>query len=130
MQARLLEHNVRFGDPECQCLMMRLQSDLLEVLLAAADGRLGSMKLQWSPEKALTVSRWGTWLLDRPVHLESDRGLDRRREWRLQRRHSCDSTSACMILSDAVSATDAMRGRTCRWCWLPKDTLAATKRDL
>ena len=55
MQARLLEHNVRFGDPECQCLMMRLQSDLLEVLLAAADGRLGSAQLHWSPEKALTV---------------------------------------------------------------------------
>lgn len=54
-QARLLEHNVRFGDPECQCLMMRLQSDLLEVLLAAADGHLGATQLQWSPEKALTV---------------------------------------------------------------------------
>ena len=57
-QARLLEHNVRFGDPECQCLMMRLRSDLLEVLLAAAEGRLGaSTQLQWSPEKALTVRR-------------------------------------------------------------------------
>ncbi len=55
VQARLLEHNVRFGDPECQCLMMRLQSDLLEVLLAAAEGRLGAAQLQWSPEKALTV---------------------------------------------------------------------------
>ena len=57
MQARLLEHNVRFGDPECQCLMMRLQSDLLEALLAAADGRLGSAQLRWSPQKALTVRR-------------------------------------------------------------------------
>ena len=57
MQARLLEHNVRFGDPECQCLMMRLQSDLLEALLAAAGGRLGSAQLRWSPEKALTVRR-------------------------------------------------------------------------
>jgi len=35
--------------------MMRLQSDLLEVLLAAADGQLGTTQLQWSPEKALTV---------------------------------------------------------------------------
>ena len=54
-QARLLEHNVRFGDPECQCLMTRLQSDLLEVLLAAAEGHLGDAQLQWSPQKALTV---------------------------------------------------------------------------
>ena len=57
VQARLLEHNVRFGDPECQCLMMRLQSDLLEALLAVADGRLGSAQLRWSPQKALTVRR-------------------------------------------------------------------------
>ncbi|BDA43270.1 Phosphoribosylamine-glycine ligase [Coccomyxa sp. Obi] len=54
-RARLLEHNVRFGDPECQCLMMRLQSDLLEVLLAAADGQLSGTQLQWSPDTALTV---------------------------------------------------------------------------
>ena len=56
VQARLLEHNVRFGDPECQCLVMRLQSDLLEVLLAAADGQLSGTQLQWSPDTALTVS--------------------------------------------------------------------------
>lgn len=56
MQARLLEHNVRFGDPECQCLMMRLRSDLLEVLLAAADGKLAGTHLQWIPNTALTVS--------------------------------------------------------------------------
>lgn len=49
-RAKLLEHNVRFGDPECQGLMMRLQSDLLAVLLAACDGRLGDVRLKWSPE--------------------------------------------------------------------------------
>lgn len=54
-QARLLEHNVRFGDPECQSLMLRLRSDLLEVLLAAAEGKLAGTQLQWSPEAALTV---------------------------------------------------------------------------
>ena len=74
VQARLLEHNVRFGDPECQCLMVRLQSDLLGVLLAAADSRLGSTQLQWSPEKALTVCRLGTRLSVRPLHLRADRG--------------------------------------------------------
>jgi phosphoribosylamine--glycine ligase len=37
---KLIEYNARFGDPECQVLMMRLESDLLEVLLAAAHGRL------------------------------------------------------------------------------------------
>ena len=55
LQAKLLEHNVRFGDPECQGLMMRLESDLLEVLLAACDGKLADVELQWSPQTALTV---------------------------------------------------------------------------
>ena len=55
LQAKLLEHNVRFGDPECQCLMMRLKSDLLEMLLAATSEQLGQIKPQWSPEAALTV---------------------------------------------------------------------------
>ncbi|KAK9830322.1 hypothetical protein WJX72_011001 [[Myrmecia] bisecta] len=54
-RARLLEHNVRFGDPECQCLMTRLESDLLEVLLAACDGNLEQVKLSWSQQTALTV---------------------------------------------------------------------------
>lgn len=54
-KAKLLEHNVRFGDPECQNLMLRLESDLLEVLLAACDGTLAQVQLQWSQDAALTV---------------------------------------------------------------------------
>ena len=52
---KLIEYNVRFGDPECQVLMMRLKSDLLTALLAAADGVLGAFDLRWSEETALTV---------------------------------------------------------------------------
>ena len=55
LQAKLLEHNVRFGDPECQCLMMRLQSDLLGTLLDASSGCLAGTQLQWSDQPALTV---------------------------------------------------------------------------
>jgi phosphoribosylamine--glycine ligase len=54
-KAKLLEYNVRFGDPECQALMMRLKSDLLPALLAAADGVLSSFDLRWYDEVALTV---------------------------------------------------------------------------
>ncbi|KAK9806584.1 hypothetical protein WJX73_004879 [Symbiochloris irregularis] len=54
-QAKLLEHNVRFGDPECQCLMVRLQSDLLGALLLATSQRLDQVSLQWSSQAALTV---------------------------------------------------------------------------
>jgi phosphoribosylamine--glycine ligase len=52
---KLLEYNVRFGDPECQVLMMRLMTDLAQLLLGAADGMLGHMDLRWHPEPALTV---------------------------------------------------------------------------
>ncbi len=56
-KAKLLEHNVRFGDPECQTLMMRLEGDLVEILLAAAQGRLDEVQDQvtWSNEPAMCV---------------------------------------------------------------------------
>ncbi len=52
---KLIEYNVRFGDPECQVLMLRLMSDLLPALLAARDGMLKNFALRWYPEAALTV---------------------------------------------------------------------------
>jgi phosphoribosylamine--glycine ligase len=52
---KLIEYNVRFGDPEAQVLMMRLQSDLLPVLLAACEGTLHEANLSWRAETALTV---------------------------------------------------------------------------
>ncbi len=53
---KLIEYNCRFGDPECQVLMMRLKSDLLTALLATADGALGSFDLRWHDDVALTVA--------------------------------------------------------------------------
>ncbi len=52
---KLIEYNVRFGDPECQVLMLRLKSDLLELLVATAKGALGSQRPVFSDEVALTV---------------------------------------------------------------------------
>ena len=52
---KLIEYNVRFGDPECQVLMMRLKSDLLAALVATADGVLSSFDLRWHEDAALTV---------------------------------------------------------------------------
>ncbi|ODS00788.1 phosphoribosylamine--glycine ligase [Methyloceanibacter methanicus] len=52
---KLIEYNVRFGDPEAQPLMMRLKSDLLPVLLATAQGRLGGVTLDWDTDAALCV---------------------------------------------------------------------------
>jgi phosphoribosylamine--glycine ligase len=52
---KLIEYNVRFGDPECQVLMLRLMSDLVPALLACCDGMLKNFDLRWYPEAALTV---------------------------------------------------------------------------
>jgi phosphoribosylamine--glycine ligase len=51
----LIEYNCRFGDPECQALMLRLDSDLAELVLACAEGRLGEVTPRWSAEPAVSV---------------------------------------------------------------------------
>ena len=52
---RVLEFNVRFGDPETQPILMRLKSDLLEVMLAVCDGTLDQVTLEWDPRPAVCV---------------------------------------------------------------------------
>ena len=52
---KLIEYNTRFGDPECQVLMLRLKSDLVPALIASADGALKNFDLRWFPDPALTV---------------------------------------------------------------------------
>jgi phosphoribosylamine--glycine ligase len=52
---KLIEYNVRFGDPECEVLMPRLKSDIVPAFLAACDGVLDAFDLRWSDEAALTV---------------------------------------------------------------------------
>lgn len=53
--AKLIEFNVRLGDPEAQCLLPRLRSDLLPALLAACDGELASFDLRWRDEACVAV---------------------------------------------------------------------------
>jgi phosphoribosylamine--glycine ligase len=52
---KLIEYNVRFGDPEAQVLMLRLKSDLLPALIAVAEGRLAGLSLDWHDDAALCV---------------------------------------------------------------------------
>lgn len=54
-ETRVLEFNVRFGDPETQPIMLRLQSDLAELCLAAVDGKLDQVDAKWDPRPALGV---------------------------------------------------------------------------
>jgi phosphoribosylamine---glycine ligase len=52
---KLFEFNVRFGDPECQVLMLRMMSDIVPAFLACCDGELKNFDLRWFPDSALTV---------------------------------------------------------------------------
>ncbi len=53
---KVLEFNVRFGDPECQPLLMRLRTDLLDVLNSTVDGKLDELgHLDWDPRPAVCV---------------------------------------------------------------------------
>jgi phosphoribosylamine--glycine ligase len=52
---KLIEYNCRFGDPECEVLMLRLKDDLLTLLLATVSGQLGKLSVRWRNETALTV---------------------------------------------------------------------------
>jgi phosphoribosylamine--glycine ligase len=54
-QPRLVEYNVRFGDPECQVLMMRLGAQALDLMHAAAEGRLSEAQVNWAEDHAITV---------------------------------------------------------------------------
>ncbi len=54
-KVNVIEYNVRFGDPECQPLLMRLESDLVELLLASTQGNLAGKKLQFTSKSALGV---------------------------------------------------------------------------
>jgi len=73
---KLLEFNTRFGDPECQVLMMRLMSDPLPALVAAHDGVLRSFDLRWHAEQALCVVMAAKGYPDEPQKGSEIRGLN------------------------------------------------------
>ena len=79
---KVLEFNCRFGDPECQPLLMRLRGDLAELMDAAVDGRLAETRLEWDARAAVCVvlaagGYPGTYERGRPI-----RGLEALRDWR------------------------------------------------
>lgn len=73
---KVLEFNTRFGDPECQVLMMRLMGDLLPALVAAHDGVLKSFDLRWHAESALCVVMAARGYPDEPPRGTEIRGLE------------------------------------------------------
>lgn len=73
---KVIEFNVRFGDPETQPVMLRLQSDLVDLLEAAIDGQLGGVSAQWSPQCSLGVVMAAENYPDTPRTGDVIRGLD------------------------------------------------------
>src|SRR5580704_18274588 len=72
---KLLEYNVRFGDPECQVLMRRLMSDIMPALIATRDGILKEVDLRWYDEAALCVVMAARGYPDDPQRGSEIRGL-------------------------------------------------------
>jgi len=73
---KLLEYNVRFGDPECQVLMMRLQSDLVPALLACRDGNLDQVDLRWYDAASICVVMAANGYPENPQSGSEIRNLD------------------------------------------------------
>ncbi len=74
--AKLVEFNVRFGDPECQVLMLRMKSDILPALQAACDGELGDFDLRWNDQAAVAVVMAARGYPDAPERGSVINGLD------------------------------------------------------
>jgi phosphoribosylamine---glycine ligase len=75
--AKLIEFNVRFGDPECQALVLRMKSDLLPALQAAYDGELRNFDLRWDDVAAIVVVMAARGYPEAPERGSEIRGLDR-----------------------------------------------------
>lgn len=110
---RLIEYNTRFGDPECQVLMLRLKDDLLVLLNAAADGQLAHMSVRWTDEAALTVVMAATGYPGAPEKGSVIRGIDAARTEGAEVFHAGTAVNAGALVANGgrvlnVSAT----GRT------------------
>jgi phosphoribosylamine--glycine ligase len=73
---KLIEYNVRFGDPETQVLMPRLKDDIVTLMLACTDGTLDKMSVRWLPDSALTVVMCARGYPGEPLEGTEIRGLE------------------------------------------------------
>lgn len=102
--ARLVEYNVRFGDPETQVLMMRLGAQVLDALLACAQDRLDAMQIHWADDHALTIVAAAQGYPGSYAKGSKIRGLDRLQQ---DSRHMCFHAGT----KDVDGAVTAQGGR-------------------
>ena len=104
---KVLEFNVRFGDPECQPLLMRLQSDLVDVLEATVDGRLGELGTLGMGRSFIHLCRDGGARVIRAVTNRADRFQGSM--WRMRLKTSKSSTPGTRLDSDGQVVTSGGR---------------------
>ncbi|MBN9233320.1 MULTISPECIES: phosphoribosylamine--glycine ligase [Phyllobacteriaceae] len=125
---KLIEYNTRFGDPECQVLMMRLKDDLLVLLNAAADGQLSHMSVRWRDEAALTVVMAAQGYPGAPEKGSVIRGIDGERGDGTQIFHAGTAINAGALVANGgrvlnVTATGATVGEAQRQAYAAVDRI-------
>ncbi len=80
-EPRVLEFNARFGDPECQALLVRLESDLVETMMAVAERKLAGHRLRWDPRPSVCVVLAAEGYPGETSKGDEIRGLEALRQW-------------------------------------------------
>jgi phosphoribosylamine--glycine ligase len=111
---RLVEYNVRFGDPECQVLMMRLGAQALDLMLAAAEGRLDRARVNWAEDHALCVVLAAPGYPGPVARGSAIRGLDALPEdsWRMLFHAGTAAEGGRIVAAGGRVLTATARGRT------------------
>jgi phosphoribosylamine---glycine ligase len=117
---KVLEFNVRFGDPETQPVMMRLRSDLVDLVEAALDGRLDQVEAEWDPRPALGVVMAAAGYPEKPRTGDAIAGLERRAAPDTKVFHAATRSDGDRVLTAG--------GRVLTVCALGLDVADAQKR--
>jgi len=117
---KVIEFNVRFGDPETQPVMLRLRSDLVDLIEAALDGRLDAVQAEWDPRPSLGVVMAAANYPGTPRTGDVIHGLD------APQPHGCKVFHAGTKLRDGIAVTAG--GRVLTACALGSDIADAQRR--
>jgi len=99
-EPKLIEYNIRFGDPECQVLMMRLEDDLLELIISSIEENLDNKKIYWSKDPCITIVAASKGYPENFEKLTEIKNLPSNKEKNIQMFHAGTTTKNGKILSN------------------------------
>ena len=99
-EPKLIEYNIRFGDPECQVLMMRLEDDLLELIISSIEENLDNKKIHWSKDPCITIVAASKGYPENFEKLTEIKNLPSNKEKNIQMFHAGTTTKNGKILSN------------------------------